>query len=1193
MTETIDRPTGSDTPQLKLAEGFTFSDLYDRDGLVRIDAAFVERLSCADAELAARLAAARAAGEEMDRKEQSDLMLDLVHHVDDFIAELFGIECQNQALHARLHGSDNVYACKRLFVQRKAAKAYKEADAVDFDGPALRARLEELIGEPFGQIPFSNAVMAWMEDDEANADALDLAARYAAWALHTDDGRRHHAADVVFRKPEKVDHTDLVPLETVEVHGVEMLRQPADKPLYDRDAFHLTDHGCDDIGALDQAHYCIICHEQGRDYCSRGNLDRKTKDFTKNPLGITLEGCPLEERISEMHKAFRTGHALAALSIIVVDNPMCAGTGHRICNDCMKACIYQKQEPVDIPQVETRVLKDVLDLPWGFEVYSVLTRWNPMNFARPLPKPASGYKVLVVGLGPAGYTLSHYLQNEGHDVFALEGLKIEPLATDISGVDAKGGRHDFRPIHDVSELRESLDARVLAGFGGVAEYGITVRWDKNYLKLLRLLLERRNSFSMFGGVRFGGAITAEQAFAMGFDHIALCMGAGRPTFLSIPNGLARGVRAASDFLMALQLTGAAKADSLANLQIRLPAVVIGGGLTAVDTATEALAYYVRQVEKFATRYATLADDIGADGIRETMNAEEREVADEFLAHGQAIIAEREAAKADGRSPKFLPLLESWGGVTLAYRRRLADAPSYQLNHEEVAKAFEQGIRVAELVSPSSIDVDDNGQAEAIHLERQKLGEDGRLEGTGEEVCLPARTILVAAGTQPNTVLAREQPGYASVSGKYFEALNDEGEAITLPASAKPQDVQVIAHREQDGRCISFFGDLHPSYAGNVVKAMASAKQGYPSVDTVLRTHAATQTSAKELAAYLNDGLRAVVHEVKRLTPGIVEVIIRAPMAVQAFEPGQFFRLQNYETGGPRIDDTTIAMEGLALTGAWVDTERDLISLIVLEMGGSSDFCQYLKPGEPVIMMGPTGMPTETPPGETVMLVGGGLGNAVLLSIGRAFRAAGSKVLYFAGYKKLQDRYHVDLIEAAADTIVWCCDEGPGFEPSRDTDMSFHGNIVQAMATYAKGELGATPVPMQDVDRIIAIGSDRMMDAVRQARHDVLEPYLKPEHQAIGSINSPMQCMMKEICAQCLQPHEDPRTGERSVVFSCFNQDQPLDHVVFPMLHQRLIQNSVQEKLSKQWIARMIRHAPPDCGTSSKTGAAEFTAQPIA
>ena len=114
----------------------------------------------------------------------------------------------------------------------------------------------------------------------------------------------------------------------------------------------------------------------------------------------------------------------------------------------------------------------------------------------------------------------------------------------------------------------------------------------------------------------------DDAWAMGFDHIALCMGAGKPTVLDIPNGLARGVRAASDFLMALQLTGAAKFSSIANLQVRLPVVVIGGGLTAIDTATESLAYYVRQVEKFALRYRTLVAERGEAAVRRRWNAEE-------------------------------------------------------------------------------------------------------------------------------------------------------------------------------------------------------------------------------------------------------------------------------------------------------------------------------------------------------------------------------------------------------------------------------------------------------------------------------------------------------------------------------------------------------------------------------------------
>ena len=99
-------------------------------------------------------------------------------------------------------------------------------------------------------------------------------------------------------------------------------------------------------------------------------------------------------------------------------------------------------------------------------------------------------------------------------------------------------------------------------------------------------------------------------------------------------------------------------------------------------------------------------------------------------------------------------------------------------------------------------------------------------------------------------------------------------------------------------------------------------------------------------------------------------------------------------------------------------------------------------------------------------------------------------------------------------------------------------------------------------------------SVARARHEVLKPFLKERHTAIGSINSPMQCMMKEICAQCLQPHVDPATGKTTYVFSCFNQDQPLDQVDFGALAQRLAQNGVQEKLTALWIDRCLKLLPP-------------------
>ncbi|MBI2289289.1 MAG: pyridine nucleotide-disulfide oxidoreductase, partial [Betaproteobacteria bacterium] len=591
---------------------------------------------------------------------------------------------------------------------------------------------------------------------------------------------------------------------------------------------------------------------------------------------------------------------------------------------------------------------------------------------------------------------------------------------------------------------------------------------------------------------------------------------------------------------------------------------------AIDTATESLAYYPLQVEKFLQRYETLMHESGEAAARLAWDDEERVVADEFLAHARALRAERTAAQSAGREPRILELLQAWGGVTIAYRRRLIDSPSYTLNHEEVQKALEEGVRFAEGLTPAAIEIDEHGHARAIRMTCQQLDADGKWCAAGA-IELPAKSILIAAGTQPNTVLAREDAAHFALDGRYFRACDEDGNPVKAEAAiSKPNEVRVLLAKH-DGRYISYFGDVHPSFFGNVVKAMGSAKQGYPLVSRVLaRTPPATAQSDSEFVAALNRELRATVHTVVRLTPQIVEVVVHAPLAAKRFRPGQFYRLQNFETFAPRTTDTTLTMEGLALTGAWIDPQQGLISTIVLEMGGSSDLCRLLKPGEPVVLMGPTGSPTEIPADETVILAGGGLGNAVLLSIGQAMRRAGSKVLYFAGYKRMIDRYKMAEIEAAADVVVWSCDEEPGFTPDRPQDRTFVGNIVQAMHAYAEGELGAQTIGFKTANRLIAIGSDSMMAAVARARHEVLKPYLNPHHFAIGSINSPMQCMMKEICAQCLQPHRDPATGKVSYVFSCFNQDQPLDSVDWAALDQRLRQNSTQEKLTALWIGHCLR-----------------------
>src|SRR5204863_249592 len=332
-------------------------------------------------------------------------------------------------------------------------------------------------------------------------------------------------------------------------------------------------------------------------------------------------------------------------------------------------------------------------------------------------------------------------------------------------------------------LKENLDERLMAGFGGVAEYGITVRWDKNFLKLIYLSLSRRPRFQVFGGVRFGGTVTVEDAWRLGFDHLAIAVGAGLPQALPVPGSLAPGMRQANDFLMALQLTGAAKRSSLANLQIRLPAVVIGGGLTGIDTATELQAYYITQVEKTLDRYEKLIGAFGEAAVRARFDEESRAILDEHVTHGRAVRAERQHAQATGEPPDFLPLIRAWGGVTVVYRRALNESPAYMRNHEEIIKAFEEGIYYVDGLDPKETRLDQYGSVAAMVFRKQARADDGKWRATGEEVTIPARSVLVATGARPNVAYEFEHKGHFTKEWGHYQAYEPRNGANVAVAMA--------------------------------------------------------------------------------------------------------------------------------------------------------------------------------------------------------------------------------------------------------------------------------------------------------------------------------------------------------------------------------------------------------------------------
>ncbi|HEX2548515.1 MAG TPA: FAD-dependent oxidoreductase, partial [Gammaproteobacteria bacterium] len=651
---------------------------------------------------------------------------------------------------------------------------------------------------------------------EKFSEQVEKLTQWCAHALHTPEAKKIVAHWTSFRIPVRLDYQNLVPLET--------------RDLRFRDGFALTDPRMNAREAQDEVNYCIYCHDHDGDFCSKGFPAKKgdpSLGFKKNPLDVTLTGCPLEEKISEMNILKRDGFTIAALAMVMVDNPMCPATGHRICNDCMKACIYQKQEPVNSPQIETRVLVDVLNLPWGVEIYDLLTRFNPLRKKQWIMKPYNGAKIMIAGMGPAGFTLAHHLLLEGFAVVGFDGLKIEPLPE----------KYIHEPIYDFASLKESLDSRMMAGFGGVAEYGITVRWDKNFLKLIYISLMRRPYFQVFGSTRFGGTIKVHDAWEMGFNHFVIAVGAGLPKALPIPGSLAPGMRQANDFLMALQLGNAAKKDSLTNLQIRLPAVIIGGGLTGVDTATEVQAYYISQVEKTLARYEKLISVYGENDIRQKMDAASLEILDEFLNHGKAVRHERERAQNENVKPNFIQLIHEWGGVTIIYRRTMQESPAYVNNHEELAKALEEGIFYRECLQPERAELNVFGFVETLICQKKIKIDENVWETSQDEIRIPARAILVATGTKPNIAYEFEHRGTFLRMGSQYQHFEDVDGELTIAHGVEnnkdPFFGPFTSYHHHDKR-VSLIGDTHPVFHGSVVKAIASGLRTYPKILDILK-----------------------------------------------------------------------------------------------------------------------------------------------------------------------------------------------------------------------------------------------------------------------------------------------------------------------------------------------------------------------
>ncbi len=448
-------------------KGFHFQELLTPSGLKELDNQFLKFLAKSDPKKHSLLLQYRSQSQEISATELSQFLIECAVIIEDFIAVLFDIEDETALLRSQTLSHRPLFAFKAYYVLKQAKKNLGRGLNLNFN-ELNQWVSNELLSKNLNledrQLAIAKLGILFLADPKKQSDEISKIVDWCIAAMTHAEGREMIKTWEIFHIPKHLDFQNLVAVEVVAGDPHRRLQGPH---LRHRDGFELTDSRMTQRQVMAEIDYCVYCHKNQGDFCSKGFPVKKNdpkQELKVNNAGETLTGCPLEEKISEMHVLKKEGFGIAALAMIMADNPMCPVTGHRICNDCMKACIYQKQEPVNIPQTETRILTDVLSLPWGVEIYDLLARWNPLRSEQWVLKPYNGLKVLVMGIGPAGFSLAHHLLMEGFAVAGMDGLKIEPLPE----------YYLTQPIYQYDAITEKLSDRMVSGFGGVAEYGITV-----------------------------------------------------------------------------------------------------------------------------------------------------------------------------------------------------------------------------------------------------------------------------------------------------------------------------------------------------------------------------------------------------------------------------------------------------------------------------------------------------------------------------------------------------------------------------------------------------------------------------------------------------------------------------------------------------------------------------------------------
>ncbi len=242
------------------------------------------------------------------------------------------------------------------------------------------------------------------------------------------------------------------------------------------------------------------------------------------------EACPTGIDVAGFIRMIKSGNHYGAARLILQEN-IIGGSCARVCPTetlCEEACVRNDQDhrPVSIALLQRHAVDVAMSTGKQF-------------FSR---KTDTGKRVAIVGAGPASLSCAHGLAREGHRV-------------------------------TIFEAREKS--------GGLNEYGLAA-----YKMLDNFASREIDYITAIGGIEFRYGQELGDDFDLtslqeGYDAVFLGMGLGGVNSLGLPNEEADGVMSAVDYIERLR-----QCADFAELPVGRQVVVIGGGMTAIDIATQ-------------------------------------------------------------------------------------------------------------------------------------------------------------------------------------------------------------------------------------------------------------------------------------------------------------------------------------------------------------------------------------------------------------------------------------------------------------------------------------------------------------------------------------------------------------------------------------------------------------------------------